>query len=117
MEIGQWTNKLRVTVLGVGTRVVMGVMKREEFQKADFRFLETLNCQYLDSAGKNKGAQTNYIANLANNSIVDFFVKKNNLRAVCKNNNAIFNLGDKNTCFFFVLEGPAKLKITYPYVK
>lgn len=97
--------------------MVLGVMKREEFGKADFVFKETLNCQYLDSAGKNKGAQTNYITTLGLNSIIDFFVKKNNLRAVSKNNNAIFNLGDKNTCFFFVLEGNVKLKITYPYVK
>lgn len=49
--------------------------------------------------------------------IIDFFVKKNNLRAVCKNNNAIFNLADKNACFFFALEGNTKIKITYPYVK
>jgi hypothetical protein len=119
VELVQWTNKLRVTVLGLaaGARVIFGVMKREEFGKADFLFKETLNCQYLDSAGKNKGAQSNYIPTLGVNAIVDFFIKKNNLRAVCKNNNAIFNLGDKNVCFFFAFEGSAKVKITYPYVK
>lgn len=51
------------------------------------------------------------------NMIIDFFMKKNNLRAVSKNNNAIFNIADKNICFFFVLEGNTKIKITYPYVK
>lgn len=101
----------------VGSRVVLGVMKREEFQKADFRFLETINCQYLDSTGKSKGAQSNNIAALANSTIIDFYVKKNNLRAVSISKTAIFNLADKNTCFFFVLEGQAKVKITYPYVK
>jgi hypothetical protein len=119
VELTQWSNKLRVTVLNLpaGAKVTLGIMKREEFTKANFLFKDTLICQYLDSAGKNKGAQTNFITNLAVNSIIDFFVKKNNLRAVCKNNNAIFNLADKNMCFFFVLEGNAKLKITYPYVK
>ncbi len=119
VELAQWTNKLRVTILGLGggAKVTLGVMKREEFVKANFMFKEALPCQYLDSLGKNKGAQTNFITNLTINSIVDFFVKKNNLRAVCKNSNAIFNLADKNVCFFFVLEGNVKLKITYPYVK
>jgi hypothetical protein len=119
VEVAQWTGKLRVTVLGLGenSRLTFGVMKREEFNKAGFLFKDTLNCQYLDSAGKNKGAQSNYVTALTVNCIIDFFIKKNNLRAVCKNNNAIFNLGDKNTCFFFALEGSAKVKITYPYVK
>lgn len=76
-----------------------------------------MNCQYLDSTGKHKGAQSNYIPTLGLNMIIDFFVKKNNLRAVSKNNNAIFNIADKNICFFFVLEGNTKIKITYPYVK
>jgi hypothetical protein len=92
-------------------------MKRTEFNNANFVFKDTLNCQYLDSSGKHKGGQSNYIANLGLNMIIDFFVKKSNLRAVCKNNNAIFNLNDKNVCFFFCLEGSTKIKITYPYAK
>jgi hypothetical protein len=108
-----------VTILGfgAGSKVTFGMMKREEFKKANFVFKDSLNCQYLDSSGKSKGSQSNHITALSVNMIIDFFVKKNNLRAVSKNNNAIFNLNDKNTCFFFVLEGNTKIKITYPYVK
>lgn len=80
-------------------------------------FKDALACQYLDSAGKHKGAQSNHIPTLGLNMIIDFFMKKNNLRAVSKNNNSIFNINDKNVCFFFVLEGNTKIKITYPYVK
>ena len=49
--------------------------------------------------------------------IIDFFVKKNNFRAICKNSNTIFNLSDKNAYFFFAIEGKTKIKITYPYNK
>lgn len=92
-------------------------MKKEEFTKSNYTFKDALNCQYIDSAGKNKGAQSHHITNLGQNMIIDFFIKKNNLRAVCKNNTSIINLNDKSVCFFFVLEGNTKIKITYPYLK
>jgi hypothetical protein len=72
---------------------------------------------YIDSVGKCKGVQYNHIGGLAANVVVDCFQKKNNFRIVSKNNNAIFNLGDKNYYFFFVLEGNCKVKITYPFIK
>ena len=72
---------------------------------------------YIDSTGKQKGAQYNYIGALAVNSIIDFFVKKNNFRATSKNNNSIITLPDKNYFFFFAMEGKCKIKITYPYYK
>ncbi len=52
---------------------------------------------------------------MALNHVLDFFVKKNNFRIVCKNNNAIMNLADKKYYFFFVMEGGCKIKITYPF--
>lgn len=64
-------------------------------------FKDGLNCQYLDSLGKSKGSQSNYITALGLNMIIDFYVKKNNFRVVSKNNNAIFNLPEKNNIFFF----------------
>jgi len=33
--------------------------------------------------------------------VIDFFIKKQNFRVTAKNNNAMFNLPDKNYCFFF----------------
>lgn len=44
-------------------------------------------------------------------------MKKNNFRIICKNNNAIMNLSDKNYYFFFAMEGNCKIKIVYPYYK
>ena len=72
---------------------------------------------YIDSAGKSKGVQYNHLGVMAVNNTIDFFVKKNNFRIVCKNNNAIMNLGDKNYYFFIAMEGNCKVKVTYPYYK
>ena len=83
--------------------------------KAKYVFKDTLDCMYIDSAGKSKSVQHNHIGMLAVNQALDFFVKKNNFRIVCKNNNSIMNLADKNYYFFFVMEGGCKIKITYPF--
>jgi len=72
---------------------------------------------YVDSIGKSKGVQYNHLGAIVVNHVIDFFLKKNNFRIVCKNNNAIMNLADKNYYFFFALEGNCKIKITYPYYK
>jgi hypothetical protein len=92
-------------------------MHKEEFLKADFQFKENLNCLYLDSTGKQKGAQYSHIPNLQANNVIDFFLKKQNFRVNCKNNTALFNLNDKKYCFFFVMEGNCKFRLTYPYTK
>ena len=72
---------------------------------------------YIDSTGKSKLVQHNHLGVLVVNNIIDFFVKKNNFRILCKNNNAIVNLNDKNYYFFFAMEGGCKLKLTFPYLK
>jgi hypothetical protein len=70
---------------------------------------------FVDSAGKSKSVQHNHIGVFQANSILDFFVKKNNFRIVCKNSNVIMNMADKNYYFFFAIEGNCKIKITYPF--
>lgn len=76
-----------------------------------------MNCNYIDSAGQSKNVQYNHIGVIQANQNVDCFVKKNNFRILCKNNNAIMNLSDKNYYFFFAMEGNCKIRITYPYYK
>lgn len=80
-------------------------------------FKDSLNCMYIDSAGKSKAVQHNHIGLMVVNNVLDFYVKKNNFRILTKNNNAIMNLEDKNYYLFFAMEGECKLKITYPYNK
>lgn len=92
-------------------------MRKADYTKANHIYKDTLSHFYIDSAGKSKGVQYNHIGVMAVNNTIDFYVKKNNFRLTCKNNNAIMNLGDKNYFFFFVLEGNCKVKITYPYYK
>lgn len=116
-ELSQWVGKMRITVTSLQGKVAFGVIRRTDFEKADFRFTEAMNCYYLNSQGKHKNAQTCYINNIGANTSIDFFMKKSNFRAICKNNNAIFNLPDKKYYFFFAIEGLSKIKVTYPFNK
>jgi hypothetical protein len=100
-----------------GSKITMGLIRKEEFVKAGNIFKDELNCMYVDSLGKSKAVQHNYLGVLPANSIIDFFVKKNNFRINCKNNNSLMNLMDKNYYFFFALEGNCKIKLTYPHAK
>lgn len=92
-------------------------MTIEDFKNANHVYKDTLNCSYIDSAGKSKGAQYNHIGAFAVTTSIDFFVKKNNFRIVSKSNVSIINLAHKNYYFFFAIEGNTKVQITYPYVK
>lgn len=95
----------------------MGLIRKDEFTKSGNIFKEGLNCMYIDSMGKSKSVQHNHIGVMQANGTIDFFVKKNNFRITCKNNNAIMNLGDKNYYFFFAMDGNCKIKLTYPFGK
>ena len=98
-----------------GCKMTFGLIRKEEFTKANFIFKDILNCMYIDTTGKSKLVQHNHLGVMPLNSCLDFFVKKNNFRIVCKNNNAIMNLNDKNYYLFFVMQGACKLKLTYPF--
>ena len=100
-QLSQWSGKLRVNIINLQGKVTFGAIKKVDFQKANFRFTEGMNCQYLNSQGKHKNAQSCYITTIPINTHVDFFVKKSNLRVIHKNNNAVFNLPDKKNYFFF----------------
>ena len=92
-------------------------MRKQDYEKANNQFKDTISCMYVDSFGKSKGTQYNHVGAIVLNQVVDCFLKKNNFRILCKNNNAIINLNDKNYYFFFAMEGDCKIKITYPYFK
>ncbi len=119
LDIGQWMAKLRIQLMTfpVGSKLTVGLIRKDEFNKADNIFKDTLNCMYIDSTGKSKNTQHNHIGLMQVNNSIDFFVKKNNFRIVCKNNNSIMNLADKNYYFFFALEGNCQITVTYPFNK
>ena len=119
MDIGQWMGKLRLQVMSMvaGSKLSIGLVRKNEWEKANESFKDSIPCMYLDSTGKNKGMQYNHLGVIQANYSIDCFVKKNNFRMVCKNNNAIINLADKNYYFFFALEGNIKVKIVYPFNK
>lgn len=104
-QLSYWTAKLRVqiTSFALGSKLTFGVIRKDEFNKANFIFKDTLNCMYVDSTGKSKSAQHNHLGALVANNTIDFFVKKSNFRIICKNNNSIINLIDKNYYFFFAM--------------
>lgn len=116
LDINQWVSKLRLEVMtkDPAAKLTVGLIRMEEFNKANFVFKDTIPCMYVDSAGQSKSVQHNHIGVFQVNSVLDFFVKKNNFRIVCKNSNVIMNLADKNYFFFFAMEGSIKIKITYP---
>lgn len=118
-SINDWATKLRIQLMTLppGAKLTFGLMRWEEYQKANQVFKDSLSCMYVDSAGKSKSVQHNHIGAIQVNSSIDIFVKKNNLRILCKNNNAIINLPDKNYYFFFALDGNCKIKLTYPFGK
>lgn len=72
---------------------------------------------WIDSAGKNLGANYNHIGNLAAGTVIDCFVKKHNFKIIAKNNHCNFTPIDKNQYFFFAIEGNCKVKLVYPYTK
>lgn len=117
MDLSQWVSKMRMEVLTKApeAKLTVGLIRKDEFTKADFVYKDTLNCMYVDSTGKSKSVQHNHIGVFQANSILDFFVKKNNFRIVCKNSNVIMNMADKNYYFFFAIEGNCKIRITYPF--
>ena len=111
--------KLRVQIISFqpGAKLTLGLMRQADDKNAKEIYKESIHSHYVDSMGKSKGVQYNHIGVMVSGSTIDCFLKKNNFRMVCKNNNAIMNLGDKNYCFFFVMEGNIKIKITYPFLK
>lgn len=100
-----------------GAKLTFGLIRKDDFLKANYLLKEETASMWLDSLGKHKGDQYSHITAISVNHIIDFFVKKQNFRVTCKNNNALFSLTDKKWCFFFALEGNCQIKITYPYNK
>lgn len=119
LDIGQWMGKLRIQIISfqLGAKLTLGLMRPADHKNLKEIYKEGASSFYVDSSGKSKGVQYNHIGVLTSGSIIDCFLKKNNFRMVCKNNNAIMNLGDKNYCFFFAMEGNCKIKVTYPFLK
>jgi hypothetical protein len=118
-DLSQWVSKLRVQIMSfpLGCKLTFGIMRKDEFNKANHVYKDSMTCMYVDSAGKSKLVQHNHIGVMVVNNVIDFFVKKNNFRILCKNNNAIINMSDKHYYFFFAMEGNCKIRITYPYNK
>lgn len=104
-----------MTVLAYGpfSYLAFGIIKKEEFEKANFIFKDNLSTQYFSSDGKGKGVPSNFLTNVAPDTSIDFSLKKSKLKVATKTITTAFTIPETNAYLFFVIEGNTKIKMTF----